>query len=119
MEQNFDHFEYAAFSATVCDMEGTIIYQNALSIKRKGDVRGKSVFGCHKEKSNEIIHRMLKSGESYTYEIIIHGTHRLIQQQPWYTEEGGEMKGLLEIIVDLPEGYPTFDRDKEKAAAKK
>ena len=34
-------------------MEGTIVYQNALSIKRKGDVRGKSVFGCHKEKSNE------------------------------------------------------------------
>uniref|UniRef100_UPI004029BFDD hypothetical protein n=1 Tax=Prevotella sp. TaxID=59823 RepID=UPI004029BFDD len=74
MEQTLNHFENAAFSATACDMEGTIVYQNALSIKRKGDVRGKSVFGCHKEKSNEIIRRMLKSGESYTYEIVIHGS---------------------------------------------
>lgn len=114
MEQTFNHFENAAFSATACDMEGTIVYQNALSIKRKGDVRGKSVFGCHKEKSNEIIRRMLKSGESYTYEIVIHGQHRLIQQMPWYQVAGGEMSGLLEIIIDLPEGYPTFDRDKEK-----
>ena len=53
MEQTLNHFENAAFSATACDMEGTIVYQNALSIKRKGDVRGKSVFGRHKEKLNE------------------------------------------------------------------
>ena len=118
MKQTFDYLENAAFSATACDMEGSIVYQNALSIKRKGDVRGKSVFGCHKEKSNEIIRRMLKSGESYTYEIIIHGQHRLIQQMPWYEEDGGEMKGLLEVIIDLPEGYPTFDRDKEKQLKK-
>ena len=49
MEQTLNHFENAAFSATACDMEGTIVYQNALSIKRKGDVRGKSVFGCQGE----------------------------------------------------------------------
>ena len=53
MEQTLNHFENAAFSATACDMGGTFVYQNALSIKRKGDERGKSVFGCHKEKSNE------------------------------------------------------------------
>ncbi len=113
MKQTFDYLENAAFSATACNMEGTIIYQNALSLRRKGDVRGKSVFGCHKEKSNEIIRRMLETGEKYTYEIIIHGEHRLIQQMPWYEEEGGEMSGLLELIIDLPEGYPTFDRDKK------
>ena len=113
MKQAFDYFENVAFSATVCDMEGTIVYQNALSLKRKGDVRGKSVCGCHKEHSNEIIRRMLKSGESYTYEIIIHGSHRLIQQTPWYAEPNGPMSGLVELIIDLTDEYPTFDRDKK------
>ena len=27
MEQTLNHFENAAFSATACDMEGTIVYQ--------------------------------------------------------------------------------------------
>ena len=37
----------------------------------------------------------------------------MIQQTPWYEEAGGEVAGLVEIVLDLPDDYPTFDRDKK------
>lgn len=85
MKQTFDYLEHVAFAATVCDKEGVVLYQNALSLKREGN----------------------------TYQIIRHGHHRMIQQTPWYEEAGGEVAGLVEIVLDLPDDYPTFDRDKK------
>lgn len=114
MKQIFDYLENVAFSATVCDKDGIVVYQNALSKKREGNVVGRNLFDCHKEKSNEIIRHMLKTGESNTYQIIRHEHHRMIQQTPWYETPGGEVAGLVEIVFDLPDNYPTFDRDKKE-----
>lgn len=67
MEQTLNHFENAAFSATACDMEGIIVYQNALSIKRKGDVRGKSVVSSSRWRDVGTLgnHHRLARGLSY------------------------------------------------------
>lgn len=119
MKQTFDYLENVAFSATVCDKDGIVVYQNALSIKREGNAIGRNLFNCHKPESNEIIRRMLQTGVSNTYQIIRHGHHRMIQQTPWYEEPGGEVAGLVEIVFDLPDDYPTFDRDKTKYGIQK
>lgn len=113
MKQTFDYLEHVAFAATVCDKDGVVLYQNALSLKREGNAVGKNLFNCHKEKSNEIIRHILETGEGNTYQIIRHGHRRMIQQTPWYEEPSGEVAGLVEIVLDLPDEYPTFDRDKK------
>lgn len=113
MKQTFDYLEHVAFAATVCDKEGVVLYQNAASIKHDGNAVGKNLFNCHTAKTNEKIRHMLETGESNTYQTIRHGHHHMIQQTPWYAEPGGEVAGLVEIELDLPDEYPTFDRDKK------
>lgn len=80
-----------AVAACVCDKDGVLLYQNARSVMRDGDV--------------------VETGESNTYAIIRHGKKRLLHQTPWYEVPGGEVSGLIELSVDIPDEYPTFDRD--------
>lgn len=82
-----------AFAACVCDKDGVLLYQNARSVMRDGDV--------------------VETGESNTYAIIRHGKKRLLHQTPWYEVPGGEVSGLIELSVDIPDEYPTFDRDRQ------
>ncbi len=113
MEKTFDYLENVAFAATVCDKDGVVLYQNARARMRDGGVVGKNLYDCHGKKSKEIIRHMIETGESNTYEIIKHGKHRLLHQTPWFEEPGGEVAGLIEVSIELPDKYPTFDRDKK------
>lgn len=113
MQQTFDYLENVAFAATVCDKDGVVVYQNARARKRDGGVIGQNLYACHGKKSQEMIHQMIETGESNTYEIIRHGKRRLIHQTPWFEEPGGNIAGLIELSVDLPDEYPTFNRDKK------
>ena len=113
MKQTFDYLENAAFAATVCDKEGTVLYQNVRARERDGGVVGKNLYNCHSPKSREMIRHMIETGESNTYEIIRHGRHKLLHQTPWYEQPGGEVSGLIEVAIDLPDEYPTFDRDQK------
>ena len=108
---NFDYLENVAFAATVCDKDGIVLYQNARARKRDGGVVGKDLYGCHSPKSGEMIRHMIETGESNTYEIIRHGKRKLLHQTPWYEEPGGSVAGLVEVAIDLPDEYPTFNRD--------
>lgn len=112
MKQTFDYLEHVSFAACVCDKEGVVLYQNARARRRDGDVVGKNLYGCHNPHSQAMIRHMLATGESNTYEIVRHGQRRLLQQTPWYEEEGGPVAGLIELSLDLPAEYPTFNRDK-------
>lgn len=112
MKQTFDYLETVAFAATVCDKEGVVLYQNARAIKRDGLVVGKNLYDCHNAKSGEMIRQMIATGQGNTYEIIRHGRRKLLHQTPWFEEEGGAVAGLIELAIDLPDEYPTFDRDK-------
>ncbi len=112
MKQTFDYLENVDFAATVCDKEGVVVYQNARSKKKNGDVVGKSLYGCHAKRSQEMIRHMIETGECNDYEIIKHGKRKLLHQTPWFEEPGGEVAGLIELSIDLPDEYPTFNRDK-------
>lgn len=111
MKQTFDYLENVAFAACVCDAEGVVLYQNSRSIKRDGSVVGKNLYNCHNAHSGQMIRRMIETGESNTYEIIRHGKRRLLHQTPWYEVVDGPVSGLIELSIDLPDEYPTFNRD--------
>ena len=111
MNTTFDYLENVAFAATVCDREGVVLYQNARARQRDGGVVGKNLYDCHNAQSAAMIRHMMETGESNTYEIIRHGRRKLLHQTPWRTVEGGPVAGLIEVAIDLPDSYPTFDRD--------
>ena len=111
MNQTFDYLETVSFAATVCDKEGVVLYQNEKARKRDGGVVGKNLYDCHNPKSREMIRHMMETGESNTYEIIRHGRRKLLHQTPWHDEEG-KVAGLIEVAIELPDEYPTFNRDK-------
>lgn len=101
----FDYLENADFSATVCDRDGIVLYQNALARKRDGSVLGKNLFNCHSEKTGEIIRQMIDTGRSNTYEIARDGKRKIVHQTPWREEPSSKVAGLIEIVIDLPENY--------------
>lgn len=113
MSQTFDYLENVAFAATVCDREGIVVYQNAQSRKNDGNAVGRNLFKCHSTKANEKIRHMLQTGESNTYAIIKHGKRELVHHTPWYDAERGEVAGLIELVIPVPDEYPTFDRDRK------
>lgn len=113
MKQTFDYFDNVAFAATVCDKEGIVLYQNDLARQRDGEVVGKNLYNCHGPKSAEKIRHMMESGKSNTYEIIHHGKRYFIHHTPWFEEPGGEVSGLIELEIPVPDNYPMFNRDKE------
>lgn len=113
MKQVFDYLENADFAATVCDSDGIVVYQNAISRNNDGDVVGKNLYKCHGSKSGEKIRHMIETDHNNTYEIIKHGKRFLIHHSPWYEEVDGNIAGLIEFSIPLPDEYPTFNRDKK------
>lgn len=108
----FDYLENVAFAATVCNKEGIVLYQNAVARMRDGDATGKNLYNCHTKKSGEKIRYMMETGQSNTYETIHHGKHYFIHHTPWFQEPEGELSGLIELDIEIPETHPTFNRDK-------
>ena len=106
----FDYLEKAGFAATVCDKDGIILYQNLCAIERDGVAIGKNLYNCHNKKSQEMIRRMIETGGSNTYEVVRDGKRRLLHQTPWFEKNSGEVAGLIEISISLPNEYPVFNR---------
>ena len=113
MKQSFDYLENVAFAATVCDKEGLVLYQNAVARHRDGEVIGRNLYNCHSPKSGEKIRMMMETGMSNSYEVIHHGKHYFVHHTPWFEEPGGELSGLIELDIEIPDTHPTFNRDKE------
>lgn len=99
-----DFFENVAVSMTVCDRQGKVVYQNQRAVEALGEARGHSLEECHKSSSWEMIQRMLAEGTTNAYTIEKRGVRKLIYQTPWY--ENGEVAGLVEYSIVLPEGMP-------------
>lgn len=93
---------------TVCDTEGTVIYQNERSRTVNGDVRGRSLIPCHNERSREIIRRLLADGGTNTYTVEKGGIRKLIYQTTWRVD--GIVRGLAEISIELPAEMPHYIR---------
>ena len=113
---NFDWAEDIDLAVTVCDTKCTVVYQNKRSRETFGKDENKSMVGqsmipCHSERSVGIIHKMLGENVDNVYTITKQGRKKLIFQTPWRV--GGEVRGLVELSMVLPEGMPHYDRDKK------
>ena len=98
---------------TVCDTGGIITEMNekaAEVFKDDGgyDLIGKNIFSCHKDASNERIKQIINERKPNVYSIEKHGKKKLIYQSPWFDK--GEMKGLVELSIEIPFEMPNFIR---------
>ena len=98
-------------AVTICDKEARILYMNEKSretFARHGDIIGHDLLGYHPPKAVEQIHHMLATGETNTYRITKNGRDKIIYQTPW--RKDGEIMGLVEISIQLPEEMPHYIR---------
>lgn len=98
-------------AVTVCDAKGVIIYMNDRSrelYRSHGDLTGFNLMDCHNERSREIISRLLRDGGTNVYTIEKKGVRKLIYQTAWRRD--GEIAGLAEISIVLPEDMPHYIR---------
>ena len=98
-------------AVTVCDTDGVILYMNEkarATFAKHGDLTGRNLFGCHSERSREMIHRMLASGGTNAYTIEKQGVRKMIYQTAW--KENGEIRGLVEISMEIPPEMPHYIR---------
>lgn len=98
-------------SITVCDKDGIIVYMNDRAIeqyKNRGNLIGKNLFDCHNEHSMGIIRKLLETGGTNSYTIEKKGVHKMIFQSAW--KENGEVAGLCEISMIIPEDLPHYVR---------
>lgn len=101
-------------SITVCDNEGIITEMNeksAATFKDDGGfgLIGKSLFECHGKESTAQILELIDEKKTNIYTIEKNGVKKLIYQSPWY--ENGEMKGLVELSLEIPFELRHFIRD--------
>lgn len=104
--------EFSA-AVTICDTDGVITDMNekaSVVFKDDGgyDLIGTNLFGCHSDESNEKIKQIMNEQKPNVYTIEKHGKKKLIYQSPWF--ENGEMKGLVELSIEIPFKMPNFIR---------
>lgn len=98
-------------AVTVCDKNAKIIYMNESSVKILGhgvDRTGQSLYDCHNERSCQMIRHMLETGEPNHYTISKNGRRKIVHQLPW--REGGEIAGLVEFSMFIPDDLPHYQR---------
>ena len=98
-------------AVTVCDKEGIIIYMNDKAkdtFAKHGDLIGKSLIPCHNGNSRAIIAKLLETGGTNAYTIQKNGLKKMIYQTAW--KENGEVAGLVEISMVIPEDLPHYIR---------
>ncbi len=98
---------------TVCDKDGLILEMNekaCATFASHGGAAliGTSLFACHNPRSVAIIKEMLATGRNNVYTIEKQGVKKLIYQQPWFRD--GELGGLVEISLELPEDMAHYVR---------
>lgn len=105
-----DNVDYAV---TIADRNCNIIYMNQRSkdtfCKDGESLIGNNLMACHPEHAKVIIRRLLEEGGSNAYTIKKQGKKKLIFQSAW--KLNGEIAGLVETSMVLPENMKHFDRD--------
>lgn len=99
-------------AVTICDKEGVVLYMNErsrLTFAKHGDMVGRNLFGCHSERSQQMIRHMLASGDTNAYTIEKEGVRKLIYQTPWRDSQG-RIAGMAEISIPLPPDMPHYIR---------
>lgn len=104
----FDYFKTINISITISDTEGNVLYMNDKSQSVFGEMIGKNMMGCHQQRSQDIIHRLLKDAETNVYTIEKGTVKKMIYQTPWFCDD--QVAGLIEFSIVLPEKMPHYVR---------
>jgi PAS domain-containing protein len=99
-------------AVTVCDREGVILEMNRKAVETLGhgeSLVGQNLLDCHPEPSRTKVRELLASGRTNVYTIEKKGKRKLIFQAPWF--EDGELRGLVELSLELPDPLPHHVRD--------
>jgi transcriptional regulator with PAS, ATPase and Fis domain len=99
-------------AVTVCDRDGVILEMNRKAVTTLGNGKslvGTSILDCHPEPARSKVRALLSSGRTNVYTIEKKGVRKLIYQSPWF--ENGEMRGLVELSLELPDPLPHHVRD--------
>ena len=108
-----DWAEHMHCAITVCDREGTVIYMNERSretFNKNGETMvGKNLFPCHQQRSQDMIRQMMQSDTTNCYTISKNGKKKIIFQSPW-KDDTGEVQGMVEISIILPDDLPHYQR---------
>ncbi|MBE6335578.1 MAG: diguanylate cyclase [Lentimicrobiaceae bacterium] len=104
----FDFFKEINVSITISDTEGNVVYMNDKAKSVFGDMTGKNMMSCHKQSSQETIKRLIDEKATNVYTIQKGEVRKMIYQTPWYVD--GEIKGLVEYSIILPENMPHYIR---------
>jgi len=112
--KNYSWIDVLPVAATVADKGGTIVYMNEKAIDTFKDdggkeLIGKNLFECHQPESNKTIQKILDDRFHNIYTISKKGKKKLIYQVPWI--ENNEVKGIVELSLEIPSEMPHFDRD--------
>jgi transcriptional regulator with PAS, ATPase and Fis domain len=101
-------------SVIVSDLGGKVIYANETAEKtfvKPGEpsLHGRDLMLCHNDKSKEIIRNIMEQKVKNVYTIEKKGKKKLIYQTPWVVD--GELKGLVELSLEIPFNIPHFVRE--------
>ncbi len=114
MEQ---HAWYKVFpgAMTVTNDKGEIIEMNDASaemFKKDGgyQLMSGNAIACHKEPSLSKVRKLYETHSFNVYSITKNGEKKLVYQAPYFID--GNFSGLVELVLDLPDEIPHFDRDK-------
>ena len=100
-------------SILMCDNNGFVTDMNEKAAATFADdggyaLVGENLFECHTAASNEKIKEIMDQKKPNVYTIEKKGIKKLIYQSPWF--ENGEMKGLVELSLEIPFDMPHFIR---------
>lgn len=99
-------------AVTVCDRDGVILEMNRKAVATLGNGKslvGASIIDCHPGPARSKVRELLASGRTNVYTIEKKGVRKLIYQSPWF--EDGEMRGLVELSLELPDPLPHHVRE--------
>lgn len=99
---------------TVCDEEGIVLEMNDKSLELFQDDGGEKLIGtnmldCHPEAARAKLEHLMETHQPNVYTIQKKGKRKLVYQTPWFRK--GAFAGMIEMILELPEQVPYFNRD--------
>lgn len=113
MKQEGDWILECGIAIKACDREGTLLFMNNLAAQNaaaKGgrDLVGSNIYPLHQKASQEKLTSLMEHGATNCYTIEKNGQKSLVYQMPWL--ENGEVQGMVELTLPLPEDMPHYVR---------
>ena len=114
--ENEAWYKFFPGAITVTNKKGEIIKMNDASaemFKKDGGFQliGRNAITCHKEPTQSKVRKIYDTQSFNIYSITKNGKKQLVYQAPYF--EDGDFRGIVEMVLDLPDEIPHFNRDKK------